>query len=202
MSSIYEASDSDQWFTPRWLRDLAHEVLGPIELDPCTSRRNPLRARRYFTARGLAQPWRADSLWLNPPYGRDIGAWLERLQSSHVSRALALVPARPGAGWYVRATGRDRGACQLLCELHGRVRFEILDGSLAPHPARWASALLYWGPDPKRVAEQLADHGLVRFCRKVRSRSVRPIPSGSSRDSLASTPETGGGKIFRLVQNP
>ena len=31
---------------------------------------------------GLAQSWACESVWLNPPYGRNTPAWLEKLMAS------------------------------------------------------------------------------------------------------------------------
>lgn len=183
---IYEANDSDQWYTPADLRALARRALAlpwehgftTIDLDPATSSNNPMLARGFYTDRGLIEGWRppnkgdAWSVWLNPPYGREIKLWsaklIELAALEPQARILALLPARPGAGWYVRATdpgngNSDNRAAQLLCELHGRVTYELPDGTPAPYPARWGSVLLYWGPHRLRVAKLLKPRGVVRF---------------------------------------
>lgn len=192
---IYDADHSDQWFTPAPLRALAHEVLGRVDVDPATSRRNPLRAQHFLTARGLAKPWDWFApghpdlrLWLNPPYGPGVGEWMERAAAFAAvhpfRRGLALVGARPGARWYAAAT---RG-CQLFCELHGRQRFEGPDGQPAADCARWGSVLLYWGPSRARVARILAPHGEVRL--------VRPSPRRPPLQRLADQ------RQIRLFRDP
>jgi hypothetical protein len=81
---------TDSWITPRWLIDR----LGPFDLDlcACTPQPWPCAARQYTEAdNGLLMPW--DGLvWLNPPYGRATGAWLNRL-ALH-GEGIALVFAR------------------------------------------------------------------------------------------------------------
>jgi hypothetical protein len=185
---IYEPNASDQWYTPEALRSLARRVLlrpagarlaEQIDLDPATSSANPLRAQVFYTQDALARSWRPNnagdpwSVWLNPPYGREIKLWTQKLVELAAlepqARILSLLPARPGASWYARATnpstigGTPANACQLLCELHGRVTFELADGTPAPYPARWGSVLLYWGPDRVRAARLLRRVGVVRF---------------------------------------
>lgn len=68
------------WLTPRSII----ETLGPFALDPAT----PEEGMPWSTAKtmlkpsddGLATPWDKDHLvWLNPPYGRGIELWIEKL---------------------------------------------------------------------------------------------------------------------------
>lgn len=168
---IYDAHPSSEWHTPAWLRTLAWEVLERIDLDPATDERNQLRAARFFTREqdGRAHRWTDSAgvlgnVWMNPPYGKGItelwtaDAALYGLGHPE-SRMLSLVPARPGARWYRRFTGQ----AQLFCELDGRVRFELPDGTPAPDQARWGSVLVYYGPDRARAARVLRRHGAVRL---------------------------------------
>lgn len=170
---IYEASESDQFFTPLWLRELAWNLLGTIDLDPCTSRRNPMKARHFYTTRALQRPWEpARTLWLNAPYGREVPDWLRLfgrcMRRDRRREGLALLPARPGARWYVEHTADS----QAFCELHGRVTYEHPDGTPCEHPARWASILMYYGPRRARFARMVRAFGVVRLCRKA----PRPPP--------------------------
>lgn len=119
-------------------------------------------------------------VWCNPPYGRGVGEWLNALSMLALSRPettlLALLPCRPGSGWYMDATAlrglRGLTACQAFCELRGRLTFEQVSGEPYPYPARWSSALLYWGPDRARFMRWARPFGLVRPGRP------RPRPPG------------------------
>jgi len=174
---IHAQHPSSEWHTPEWLRAIAHEVLGDIALDPATDNRNRLGARRYFTRaeNGLSQEWfpsdvPAGPVWLNPPYGRGIAAWTSMwlfTAGYFVTPHLALLPARVGARWYRSITT----SVQLVCELNGRVRFDLPDGTPAPEHARWGNVLCYCGPDRARVKRILDPRGAVRF--------VVPLPSES-----------------------
>jgi hypothetical protein len=175
---IYKADPSVEYFTPESLRIVSWDVLGGFpELDPCTIARNPMQASRFFTRRddALARDWgKPKSIFMNPPYGLGLPPWMALLALcvQQGARALALVPARPGARWYARWT-QD---AQLLCEIHGRVTFELASGKPAPFPARWGAAFLYWGPDRARVARKLASVGVVRLGRRLPAERVKLAP--------------------------
>lgn len=71
---------TDEWLTPPSLI----QALGAFDLDPCAP---PLSRRLWATARdhyslpdqdGLILPWHG-RVWLNPPYGRVLAQWLERM---------------------------------------------------------------------------------------------------------------------------
>ncbi|HVI40922.1 MAG TPA: DNA N-6-adenine-methyltransferase, partial [Anaerovoracaceae bacterium] len=80
------------WLTPKWLLD----ELGEFDLDPCAAP-NPRpfpTAKKMITEAdecGLKASWHG-RVWLNPPYGKQIGPWLEKLKSH--GDGIALVFAR------------------------------------------------------------------------------------------------------------
>ena len=71
-------NSGDVWLTPKHIID----ALGKFDLDPCAA---PL-PRPWETAStsfieaddGLSQEW-FGRVWMNPPYGRDIGAWMKKM---------------------------------------------------------------------------------------------------------------------------
>lgn len=109
--------DCDQWFTPKWVFD----ALGDFDLDPCT-----LTTRPFDTAKdhychdagqnGLVLPWHG-RVWLNPPYGKAVGVWMDLL--ARHGNGIALVFARTDALW---AQSALRSANAVLF-LQGRVDF-------------------------------------------------------------------------------
>lgn len=193
---IYAADPSCEYYTGARERQIVSTVLPWIDVDPCTSKRNPMGASVFYTRRdnGLkrANDWtialraaiRARGrahLYVNPPYGLGILPWLLELYSAvgelgAALHALALVPCRPGSRWYAAATTH----CQLLCELHGRPTFEdirgrpIRDRHGRASPARWGCALLYWGPERRAAAVALRSAGVVRLCRPGPRALARP----------------------------
>jgi len=105
--AVHHSSQSADWWTPKHIIDLAVAFLGEIELDPCCNDGEPnVPARRYFrkSDNGLDQFWDARTIWLNPPYGREIKRWLEmfitNLDKGNIEEGLILVPARPDTKWF------------------------------------------------------------------------------------------------------
>ena len=67
----------DEWLTPPAII----EALGPFDVDPCSPIKRPWpTAKRHYTIEdnGLEQEWEG-RVWLNPPYGRQVEAWLRKL---------------------------------------------------------------------------------------------------------------------------
>ena len=68
-------------YTPSWLVEAARSILGGIDLDPCTTEDNPVRAKIYFTPErsGLTHEWwNCKTAFVNPPYGKAREPWVER----------------------------------------------------------------------------------------------------------------------------
>lgn len=141
--AIHYSSDSPEHYTPQVIIDAALVCLGEIDLDPCSNSKDApnVPARYHYTAAddGLTLPW-AGRVYMNPPYGREIGAWVEKLTQSHktgdVGAAIALVPARTDTQWF--AMLRDYPVCFVT----GRLTFVGNDD-----PAPFPSAVFYLGED-------------------------------------------------------
>jgi phage N-6-adenine-methyltransferase len=101
--SVHFRSDSCEWSTPREFFDAVNERFA-FTLDACATPENA-KCPRFFTRAddGLRQPWQG-RVWCNPPYGRDVGRWLEKaLRSVLVGEAevvVCLVPARTDTAWW------------------------------------------------------------------------------------------------------
>jgi hypothetical protein len=102
------AGGPTEWYTPPRI----FAALGlSFDLDPCSAQTHYTRSEN-----GLAQPWHG-RVWLNPPYGRGIGCWLERFAMHR--DGIALVFARTDTEWF------HRYACQsdAVCFTRGRIPF-------------------------------------------------------------------------------
>jgi phage N-6-adenine-methyltransferase len=95
------SSDTDNWATPQDFFNLLDREFH-FEVDVCSSEENA-KCPRYFTIEddGLAQEWRG-ACFMNPPYGRTIGAWIEKayLSSLEGATVVCLVPARTDTAWW------------------------------------------------------------------------------------------------------
>lgn len=79
--SVHFSSKTDLWSTPQDLFDKLNAEFG-FELDVCATPDNA-KCARYFTREsdGLAQEW-GGKVWMNPPYGREIDAWMKKAHES------------------------------------------------------------------------------------------------------------------------
>lgn len=131
------SSESTNWFTPAHIIDRTQKLLGEIDLDPCSDADGNVPARERFVDGGLEQSW-SGRVYMNPPYGREIGDWVTKLSgafySGEVTEAIALVPARTDTEWF--RTFRDAP----ICFMRGRLRF-----SGYPSGAPFPSAAAYFG---------------------------------------------------------
>jgi len=105
---------------------------GPFTVDACASPENA-KCDRYFTRDddGLAQTW-TGRVWMNPPYGRTLGAWMAKAwESAHTTAELVvcLVPARTDVRWWHEYAAR--GEVEFV---RGRLKFGALKNS-APFPS-------------------------------------------------------------------
>lgn len=91
-STIDPAQRNDRWLTP----PTVVEALGTFDLDPCGAPEHSLARITYLQengADGLTDPW-FGRVWLNPPYGREMRKWVERLVEH--GTGTALIPVAPG----------------------------------------------------------------------------------------------------------
>jgi phage N-6-adenine-methyltransferase len=140
-SSVHQS-----WETPPELLDALYRVFNRFDLDPCAPRRTrpSVRARSHFTAEddGLSLPWHG-TVFLNPPYGRTLAAWVAKAHheasTGRARTVTALIPARPDTRyWHEHIAGKAT-----VYFLRGRLRFSGSTQS-APFP----SALIVWGATP------------------------------------------------------
>lgn len=137
------SSTSHRWETPRELLAALYGVFGRFALDPCSPRRKrpPVRARVHFTSEddGLSLPWRG-VVFVNPPYGRTLGRWIEKarseVESGHATTVVALIPARTDTSYWHRHVAKRA----TVYFLQGRLRFSGSEVG-APFP----SSLVIWG---------------------------------------------------------
>ena len=81
MTSAMYSSATDEWATPlRLFRKLDDEF--HFSIDVCADETNR-KCDRYYSKEedGLKQQWNG-ICWMNPPYGRAIGQWMEKAVKS------------------------------------------------------------------------------------------------------------------------
>ena len=136
------SSKCDTWATPQAFFDEVNERYG-FTLDVCALP-SSAKCARYFTPEtdGLAQDWAPHVCWMNPPYGREIGAWMVKAVEEWRKGAtvVALVPARTDTRWF-----QDYAMQGAVTFIRGRLKFGQATNS-APFP----SALVVYEHAPQQ----------------------------------------------------
>ena len=97
------SSATDEWATPiDFFEQLDNEF--HFNLDPCANEENH-KCELYFTKEqnGLQKSWGGYRVFCNPPYGREIGKWVEKCyKESQKDNTLVvlLIPARTDTKYF------------------------------------------------------------------------------------------------------
>ena len=141
---------SERYTPPDWA-DFARQVFGRgIALDPASSAtaNQVIKADRYYTKidDGLAQSWRADTIWVNPPYDRKtVTAFTEKLRDElpNIGQCLLLVNNCSETQWFQKIA---KTADRILFPCN---RIQFWKPGEDPHNFtgrnEYKQALLYWG---------------------------------------------------------
>lgn len=153
---------SDEWYTPPHIV----EALGDFDFDPCPGRHPdapvfaPLSREAVLAdLDGLTSHWHG-RVWLNPPYGRETGAWLKRL-ALH-GDGVALVFARTDTQAFFDHVW---GKASAIFFMRGRVQFlyPTDDGLKRGRNAGAPSVLIAYDGDGWRNANALKNSGLPGY---------------------------------------
>lgn len=130
MNTVHFLSQTPEWETPQNLFDELNRVYH-FTLDPCATPHNA-KCAHFFTREqdGLSQTWDG-VVFLNPPYGRAIGKWMQKAYESSLkgTTVVCLVPARTDTRWF--HTYCLQGSITFL---RGRLKFGNARSS-APFPS-------------------------------------------------------------------
>lgn len=158
------SSANPNWETPDSFLDVVRKM-GPIMLDPCTTLANPVGASMFHTPDddGLIRDWYRHGIvglnFVNPPYGRGLGAWSAKMrdEAKRGAEIVGLLPARTDTKWWQAVTTADA-----VCFWRGRLKFKG-----APSAAPFPSAVPYWGPRAAEFRRVFAPHGWVVFSKQL-----------------------------------
>ena len=99
MTTGMTSSNTDEWASPQDLFDKLNATFH-FTLDPCATPENAKCAKFYTKEQdGLKQDWGGAVIWCNPPYGREIGKWIQKC-AEHRGVAVMLIPARTDTRWW------------------------------------------------------------------------------------------------------
>ena len=100
---VMYSSKTDQWATPQeFFNELSAEFA--FDLDPCADEKNH-KCETFFTKEenGLLKDWGGHRVFCNPPYGREIGDWVQKsYEEGHKENTLVvmLIPARTDTKYF------------------------------------------------------------------------------------------------------
>ena len=142
--------NTSDWLTP----PTVIAALGQFDLDPCAHPEQFYQTADHMIAppaNGLDAEWNG-RVWLNPPYGSELRAWISRL-AEH-GDGIALVPARTEVESWFWPFIWERADAILF--LRGRLWFLKPDGTTSGN-AGHGSVLAAYG---RRNVESLKESGL------------------------------------------
>lgn len=133
--------ENDEWRTPTELFK-ALDAEFHFTLDPCATDQNH-KCKKYFTKEddGLKQDWDGETVFCNPPYGRNTKAWVEKCYNTKTDTAVVmLIPSRTETGYfhdYILGKGEIRF-------IRGRLHYND-----AKNTAPWGSMIVIYRPGHK-----------------------------------------------------
>lgn len=145
------SSVTDQWDTPQNVIDDLATVFN-WDLDVCASSANICAYYFDDAENGLIRDW-SGLCWMNPPYGREIGKWMDKARESGngwQTAVVCLVPARTDTKWWHENVPH----ASIVVFVKGRLRFGGAESG-APFP----SAFVVFGNLFHEQVFQLASYG-------------------------------------------
>lgn len=133
------------WETPPEIFDPLQKEFN-LQLDVCADDRNT-KCRIWYSQDALSLGWAPYHCWMNPPYGREIGKWVQKAWDEAGKGALVvcLLPARTDTKWWGIFWDHEnhcpRHKDDEIRYLKGRVKFVGAD-----HPAPFPSAIVIMKP--------------------------------------------------------
>ncbi len=142
---VMGSSDSPEWYTPSLVIEPVLQLFGEIDLDPCSHSHDAptVPAKTHYTRddNGLDRVWRG-KVYMNPPYGNEVGKWVEKLVASYndgdgtVEASLSLLPGRIDTAWFQPLYAFP------MCNVRGRIQF-----ANSPYGAPFPCVIVYMGKD-------------------------------------------------------
>jgi len=102
MNKALLSSNSNEWETPQDLFEKLNEEFG-FTLDAASTHENA-KCKKHYTLEddGLIKNWGGETVFLNPPYGRELPKWVKKayLESLKGATVVMLIPARTDTEYF------------------------------------------------------------------------------------------------------
>ncbi len=154
MEKVLFSSDKMDWETPQWLFDKLNSEFH-FELDVCASANNHkcpayINEEQNALIREWSLPFVPVNCWMNPPYGRGIGAWMKKAYEESLKGCVVvcLVPARTDTNWWWKYSLQGYE----IRFIKGRLKFGNAN-NCAPFP----SALIIFDNEVKQIETDIGN---------------------------------------------
>lgn len=129
--SVHFSSVTNEWSTPQDFFDKLDREFH-FTLDPCCTAENA-KCAKFIDGRtrdGLSESWSGETVFMNPPYGRAIAAWIQKAYNEAESATVVcLVPSRTDTAYW-----HDYAMKGEIRFIRGRLKFGGQKNS-APFPS-------------------------------------------------------------------
>lgn len=134
-NNVHFSSESTMWETPKELFNFLNTIF-KFEIDVAACERDAkcekwLGRGSEINENAFEEEW-TGTVWLNPPYGRGIGKWIEKAYKSSIENdatVVCLLPARTDTKWFEYVY-----KAPFVCFIKGRLKFGGSETS-APFPS-------------------------------------------------------------------
>lgn len=144
-----------EWYTPPSIFENLNLV---FDIDVCSPKGGLpwIPAKKFYSKEddGLSQEW-GGVVWCNPPYGKETGAWLNKM-SKH-KNGVALVFARTDCKWF----HEHCATADAILFLKGRIKFVDGTGVTGGSGAGNGSMLVAWGKTGVSALKGMKDCGFL-----------------------------------------
>jgi site-specific DNA-methyltransferase (adenine-specific) len=136
-NNVHFSSNDQTWTTPEDFYNNLNKEFN-FTLDPCCTK-STAKCKKYFTPveDGLKQEWGGETVFMNPPYGREIKQWIKKAyeESKIGATVVCLIPSRTDTSYWHNYIfkAESEGNCKIRF-LRGRLKFGESKNS-APFPS-------------------------------------------------------------------
>lgn len=140
---VHYSSESNEWETPDELFSKLDRFF-QFTLDAAATEKNA-KCKNYYTIEtdGLSKHWSGETVWLNPPYGREISKWIKKAYEESqlpYTTVVMLIPARTDTSyWHEYVTKASH-----IHYIRGRIKFKN-SAKGGNNPAPFPSAVVVFG---------------------------------------------------------
>ena len=140
---VHFSSKTNEWDTPQAFYDILDRMFN-FTLDPCATEQSK-KCEKYFTVQddGLSKSWANETVFMNPPYGRQISKWIKKAYDESINNSatvVCLIPSRTDTRYwhdYVMKSSE-------LYFIKGRLKFG--NSQSKPNSAPFPSAVVVFKP--------------------------------------------------------